>query len=76
MNFAFAGHFFWDQRATTLEEAVLLPIQHPDEMGLTLPEMCAKVSAEPYYRELFAERFGDSTVTPERVSIALSQFLL
>jgi cytochrome c peroxidase len=69
------GHFFWDERATTLEEQVLLPIQNSVEMGLTLDELEANVSAQPYYPELFAAAFGSPEINSERISLALAQFV-
>lgn len=69
------GRFFWDERAETLEDQVLMPIQDEVEMGLTLTELVTKVSAEDYYAILFERAFGDSTVTTERISLALSQFI-
>ncbi len=68
------GRFFWDERAATLEEQVLQPIQNPVEMGLTLDELVARVSAQPYYATLFERAFGDSTVTSDRIARALAQF--
>lgn len=70
-----AGHFFWDERANTLEDQVLMPIQDPVEMGLTLDELVERVSAQPYYPVLFADAFGDETIDTERISWALSQFV-
>ena len=67
--------YFWDERAATLEEQVLLPIQNEIEMGLTLPELVTKLTAEAYYAELFTDAFGDATITTERVSRALAQFI-
>ncbi len=69
------GHFFWDERADTLEEQVLMPIQDSVEMGLTLNELVVKVSAQEYYPELFADAFGTPTVTSDRISRALAQFV-
>ncbi|HWU88095.1 MAG TPA: cytochrome c peroxidase [Kofleriaceae bacterium] len=68
------GRFFWDQRAATLEAQVLLPIQNPVEMGLTLDELVARVAAEPYYPYLFERAFGDAEVTTDRIARALAQF--
>ncbi len=67
--------FFWDERAATLEDQVLMPIQNEVEMGLTLDELVAKVSAEAYYAELFTAAFGDAAVTSDRISRALAQFV-
>ena len=70
-----AGHFFWDQRAATLEEQVLMPFLDEIEMGMTLETLVQRVEGGPYYPELFEAAFGDTTVTPERISRALSQFI-
>ena len=69
------GRFFWDERAATLEEQTLMPIQDAVEMGLSLEQMTTKLAATEYYPTLFEWSFGDSTVTSERVSQALAQFI-
>lgn len=68
------GRFFWDERAATLEQQVVGPIQSSVEMGMTLPEAVSRVAAAPYYPPLFQRAFGDSTVTADRVAAALAQF--
>lgn len=69
------GRFFWDERADTLEEQVLMPIQDEVEMGLTLTEMVAKVSDDDYYAILFRRAFGNEDVSTDRIARALSQFV-
>lgn len=69
------GTFFWDERAATLEDQVLQPIQNEVEMGLTLPELVAKLGDETYYAELFTDAFGDATITSNRIALALAQFV-
>jgi cytochrome c peroxidase len=69
------GHFFWDERANTLEEQVLQPIQNEVEMGMTLPALESRLNAEPYYTNLFNQAFGSPVVTSERISRALAQFV-
>ncbi|MEP3381122.1 MAG: cytochrome c peroxidase, partial [Maribacter dokdonensis] len=69
------GRFFWDERAASLEEQTLVPIQDLVEMGLTLPELEAKLSVVDYYEALFTNAFGDDNVTSERIALALSQFI-
>ena len=68
-------HFFWDERAATLEDQVLLPIQDAVEMGMTLDSLVGRLSSISYYPTLFAEAFGDSAITEERISLALAQFV-
>ncbi len=69
------GHFFWDERAATLEEQVLMPIQDQVEMGLTLTELVERVSAEDHYQYLFNETFGSPEVNSDRIARALAQFV-
>jgi cytochrome c peroxidase len=69
------GHFFWDERANTLEDQVLQPIQNAVEMGMTLPALVTRLGAEPYYTNLFAQNFGTPEVTSDRISRALAQFV-
>ena len=68
-------NFFWDERAATLEDQVLQPIQNSVEMGMTLDLLVTRLAAEPFYAELFADAFGDAAVTSDRISKALAQFV-
>jgi cytochrome c peroxidase len=69
------GRFFWDQRAETLEAQVLMPLQDPVEMGMTLDEVVARVQAAEYYPALFTAAFGDPEITSDRIAKALAQFV-
>lgn len=69
------GRFFWDERAATLEEQVLGPIQNATEMGMTLSALVMKISVTPYYAPLFTAAFGNATVTSDRIARALAQFV-
>lgn len=68
-------HFFWDERANTLEDQVLGPIQNPIEMGMTLDALTNRLAAEPYYTNLFAKAFGTTDINTNRISRALAQFV-
>lgn len=69
------GSFFWDQRAATLEQQVLMPIQDLVEMGITLDTLVKRVQDQPYYPELFKNAFGNTTINSDLISKALSQFV-
>lgn len=75
VRFYRSGRMFWDERANTLEEQVLQPVQNTTEMGMTLAELEAAVSAQDYYPALFQKAFGTTQVTSDRISKALSQFI-
>lgn len=69
------GHFFWDERANTLEDQTLMPIADAVEMGLPLDQAVARIAAEDFYADLFTDTFGDATVTTERMALAMGQFV-
>lgn len=69
------GKFFWDERAETLEEQVLMPFQDPVEMGMTLHQVVQTVKDQPYASTLFEGAFGDETVNTNRISKAIAQFI-
>lgn len=75
-NLALQRAYFWDERATKLEEQVMMPVQNHIEMGIerleVLPEKLRRV---PYYANLFQAAFGDSEITEQRIRFALAQFL-
>ena len=75
LRFYAPERMFWDHRAADLEEQVLMPIQDPVEMGLTLDELVQTVATAEPYPVLFAQAYGDSTVTADRISDALAQFV-
>ena len=69
------GRFFWDERASTLEEQVLIPFQDPVEMGMTLEQVVNTVEQQTYYPALFKNAFGSEEITSDKISKALSQFV-
>ncbi|MFN0216726.1 MAG: cytochrome-c peroxidase [Saprospiraceae bacterium] len=77
MNLAWHQNgLFWDGRASKVRDQALKPIQDPLEMNETLPNVVAKLSSDKKYTNQFIRAFGDATVTPERVGLALEQFML
>ena len=70
-----AGMFFWDARESFLEDMVLKPISHEDELGKDLEYMVQKLELIPYYADLFENAFGTKDITPERVGSAIAQFV-
>jgi len=69
------GRMFWDERASSVEDQVLRPIQDEVEMGLSLDELVDRVASTSYYQPLFEAAFGDDTVTSERIARALAQYV-
>ena len=69
------GRFFWDERAESLEDQVLMPFQDPVEMGMTLDEVVQAVEEQSFYSDLFEDAFGSATINSERISMALAQYI-
>jgi cytochrome c peroxidase len=70
-----SGRMFWDERANTLENQVLMPIQDEVEMGMTLDEVLARLEEDERYAPMFEAAFGDEEITVDGVSRALAQFV-
>lgn len=74
-NLAYGDGFFWDGRAATIEEQVLMPIQDVTEMHETLPNAISELQSHSEYPDLFFEAFGSDQITEEMLSKALAQFM-
>lgn len=74
------GQMFWDKRAETLEDQIIVPIQDHIEMGFTtenggLTALVEKLEDVPYYPILFKEAYGDASITVERLQKSVAQFV-
>lgn len=69
-----SGAMFWDERAASIEDQALQPIQSAAEMGSTLPEVVAKLTQTTFYPTLFQAAFGSPEVTPDRIARSIAQF--
>jgi cytochrome c peroxidase len=49
-NLAWQKTFFWDGRATSLEEQAQGPLANPDELGMPIEQLVPKLIAVPEYR--------------------------
>lgn len=75
LRFYRRGRFFWDERAATLEEQVLMPIENPIEMGHELNALVKQLAADPLYPPLFEKAFGERVIDQDRIAKALAQFI-
>lgn len=75
-NLAWGQTFFWDGRAKTLREQVLMPIQDAHEMNEKLDRVVAKLAGTPGGAEDFNHAFGSPEITAGRIALALEQYLL
>lgn len=76
-NLAWKSAYFWDGRAATLREQVLQPIQNPLEMHNTLTNLVRQLArATNGYAADFTRAFGTPEITPEKIALALENYLL
>ncbi len=74
VNRAYGQSFFWDGRATTLEQQVLRPIQNEKELYLSLAELEMRLCDSDAYSQEFHKTFGRPPVS-EDVARALASFV-
>jgi cytochrome c peroxidase len=67
--------FFWDGRSVKLREQALVPIQDHLEMNDNLPNVVSKLNDVRPYRLMFDAAFGNKEITPERIGLALEQYM-
>lgn len=70
------NEFFWDGRSHLLRNQSLKPIQDPLEMNETLDNVVAKLSGTDMYKDQFIRAFGTNEINPERMSLAMEQFMM
>lgn len=75
-NLTWNSRFFWDGRAATLRQQVLLPVEDPIEMHDNLPGVVNELKATTLYPQLFGKAFGSEEITAQNMAKALEQFIL
>jgi len=75
MNMAWNTSFMWDGSVNHLEVQALAPIHNKDEMDETLANIVIKLDTLPKYKTLFYKAFKDSTITGQKILLALTQFV-
>ena len=73
-NLAWKTSFFWDGRAPSLRAQALMPVQDHLEMDEKLENVVTKL--EKTSKEQFARAFDSAEITPERIGLAIENYLL
>ena len=73
INAGYYDSYFWDGRASSLEEQALGPIQAAGEMNQNLDELITELHAVPEYVEEFETVFDDK-ITASNIAKALAAF--
>jgi cytochrome c peroxidase len=73
LNMKNRPYYFWDGRASSLEEQSLMPIQNPDEMGLPIEDAVKRLNNSREYKMLF-QRIFNQKPTAKNLAAAFSAF--
>jgi cytochrome c peroxidase len=74
INRGYGSAFFWDGRASTLEEQVVQPISNPNEMGMTVDQAVDRIKKDRSYRKDFKRAFK-SKPTSQNLAQALASYV-
>lgn len=75
-NLAWQKEFMWDGGIAHLDLQPLAPITDTLEMAENLDTVLNKLRADTAYKRMFKDAFGSETINTQRLTRALSQFLL
>jgi len=75
INLGWDSFFFWDGRATSLEQQILEPVPNPIEMHLSWKDAISKLKKDTYYRNQFYKAFGVEDFDSTHAAKAIAQFI-
>lgn len=76
VNPILTDNLFWDSRSHSVVDLTLKPVQNHIEMGMVdMDLLVEKLQSVGYYNDLFEDAYGNSQITEQKISNALSQFL-
>lgn len=74
-NLAWYPAFFWDGRATSIEEQIFHPVREPNEMNLQWTVAADRLEKNKFYKSLFNQTFGKQKIDSVQIANAIAQFL-
>ncbi|OQP59643.1 cytochrome-c peroxidase [Niastella vici] len=75
-NLAWQSNFMWDGGIPHLDLQPLMPLTAANEMGETLGGVIRKLQQDASYPKLFTAAFGSPLINTQRMTKALSQYML
>lgn len=75
-NLAWQKNFMWDGGINHLDLQPLAPMTDTNEMAEDINNVLLKLRADTAYKRMFKAAFGDEQITTQRITKALSQFLV
>lgn len=75
-NLAWQKEYMWDGGINHLDLQPLAPLTAKNEMGETIADVLNRLRRDTAYPRLFRQAFGDTLINSQRLTKALSQFLI
>jgi len=75
-NLAWQKEFMWDGGINHLDLQPLAPLTDSNEMAETIDDVLKKIKADTAYKRMFKAAFGDDMINTQRLTKALSQFIV
>jgi cytochrome c peroxidase len=75
VNVGWNNFFFWDGRAKTLEEQILIPVEDPIEMHDDWTDVMSTLRSDVTYKNLFFEAFNTTDIDSTHAAKAIAQFI-
>lgn len=73
-NLLWVQNYFWDGRASSLEEQAKFPLTDPHEMNQELSLSVKKLQSSPLYKDMFNKAYGSPVITTKGILKSLAQF--
>jgi cytochrome c peroxidase len=74
-NLAWYPSFFWDGKASSIEEQILHPVRTHTEMNLSWLEAAKRIKQSKFYKTQFKLVFGKKEIDSTLITKAIGQFL-
>jgi cytochrome c peroxidase len=74
-NLAWYSAFFWDGRASSIEEQIFHPVRDSNEMDLTWKDATKRIKESKFYKQKFKLAFGNQEIDSVLISNAIGQFI-
>ncbi len=74
-NLAWCKEYFWDGRASSIENQIFEPVRSHDEMNLSWDQAAARINRNDFYKSKFRLAFGEQSIDSVLISKAIAQFL-
>ena len=74
-NLAWYPAFFWDGRASSIEEQIFHPVRELNEMNLQWTVAVERLERSEYYKQMFYKAFGNKAIDSIQIANSIAQFL-